>query len=151
MDSSERADLSKQFADYARKNALTRENMVAKNRQIAELESHNAHLAVDNDGLRRWRASIEKSITEAGDVAQGYIEGTERAMQAYWRDYYRAKERMAALETALAKAADMLEIYAVKVDCEWGDCRDAGQLYADGEMPEALTEARALLTQEEGG
>lgn len=60
-------------------------------------------------------------------------------------------DRIQDLETALAKAADMLEIYAVKVDGEWGDCRDAGQLYADGEMPEALTEARALLTQEEGG
>lgn len=58
------------------------------------------------------------------------------------------QERMAALEAALAKAAGMLELYAVKVDCEWGDCRDAGQLYADGEMPEALTEARALLNQE---
>jgi hypothetical protein len=67
------------------------------------------------------------------------------------RELAEMRERMAALETALAKAADMLEIYAVKVDGEWGDCRDAGQLYADGEMPEALTEARALLTQEEGG
>jgi len=67
------------------------------------------------------------------------------------RELAEMRERMAALETALAKAADMLEIYAVKVDGEWGDCRDAGQLYADREMPEALTEARALLTQEEGG
>lgn len=67
------------------------------------------------------------------------------------RELAEMRKRIATLGTALGKAADMLEIYAVKVDCEWGDCRDAGQLYADGEMPEALTEARALLTQEEGG
>lgn len=143
MDSSERADLSKQFADYARKNALTHENMVAKNRRIAELESHNAHLAVDNDGLRRWRASIEKSITESGDVAQGYIEGTENAMQTYWADYYKARRRIVELERVLREATDDLESEI--------EARRPGELDRRIENDlDIVREARALLTQEEG-
>lgn len=141
MDSSERADLSKRFADYAGKNALTHENMVAKNRRITELESHNAHLAVDNDGLRRWRASIEKSITESGDVAQGYIEGTENAMQTYWADYYKARRRIAELERVLREATDDLEAEI--------EARRPGELDRRIENDlDIVREARALLTQE---
>lgn len=79
---------------------VTAGNPVAE-RELAEMRERIEELEADNEGLRRWRRGIEEAITRSGDVAQGYIEGTEKAMRRYWTDYYQDKKRLAKLEAQL--------------------------------------------------
>lgn len=55
------------------------------------------------------------------------------------------------LAEVLAQALDLLEIYEVKIEGEWGIGRDIDELELADELPEPITDARALLSRITGG
>ncbi len=81
---------------------------------------------------------VTKKLVQSFDVIAEQQKADRRGMV----------QRIDDLEKALRKAADRLERYAVQVDGEWGLSREADELYADGEMPEELLSANALLSKE---
>lgn len=78
---------------------------------------------------------VTKKLVQSFDVIAEQQKADRRGMV----------QRINDLEKALRKAADRLERYAVQVDGEWGLSREADELYADGEMPEELLSANALI------
>lgn len=81
---------------------------------------------------------VTKKLVQSFDVIAEQQKASNRSMV----------QRINDLEAALRKAAARLERYAVQVDGEWGLSREAGELYAAGEMPEELIAALALLNRE---
>lgn len=55
------------------------------------------------------------------------------------------------LAEVLAQALDLLEIYEVRIEGEWGIGRDIDELELADELPEPITDARALLSRITGG
>lgn len=81
---------------------------------------------------------VTKKLVQSFDVIAEQQKASNRSMVRRIND----------LEAALRKAACRLERYAVQVDGEWGESRDASELYADGDMPEELLAIRSLLNKE---
>ena len=101
-----------------------------------------------NAGAAAMREAVGKAVIAAGLVNKLDYNDLADALAALPippdpADALRAENER--LKEALRGAVGQMEMDAVQIEGEWGDCRSLQKMEEDNDLPDALVEARAAL------